>query len=229
MALAIFRVKPAATRRRSMKVTKEKSAENRAALVETAARLFRWRGLDGVAAAEISEATALTRGGLYGQFPSKQALVAEALAHGMAASQAYMTATKPHGAPTLSDQLDLYLALDHRDNLAGGCAMAASASEIARQDEAVSVRLAEGFEQMVGSVEAALKPTTLGADDRARALTIAAAMIGGVAMARAAAKSRPDLSDEIMAAVRRVLGEVGGEGGKRGTEVVSAAAAGKGG
>ena len=114
----------------------------------------------------------------------------------------------------MSDQLDRYLALDHRDNLAGGCAMAASASEIARQDEPVSARLAEGFEQMVGSVQAALKPTTLNADDRARALTIAAAMIGGVAMARAASKSRPDLSDEIMAAVRRVLGEVGGEGGK---------------
>jgi hypothetical protein len=140
----------------------------------------------------------------------------------MAASQTYLTAPKLHGAPTLSDQLNLYLALDHRDNLAGGCAMAASASEIARQDEAVSARLAEGFEQMAGSVQAAVKPTTLSADDRARALTIAAAMIGGVAMARAAAKSRPDLSDEIMAAVRRVLGEVGGEGGEpRGTEVVS--------
>ena len=197
-----------------MKVTKEKLAENRAALVKTAARLFRERGIDGVGVAEIGKAAGLTYGALYGQFPSKQALVAEALAHGMAASQAYMTAPKPRGAPTLSDQLDLYLALDHRDNLAGGCAMAASASEIARQDEAVSARLAEGFEQMVGSIQTALKPTTLSADDRARALTIAAAMIGGVAMARAASKSRPDLSDEIMAAVRRVLGEVGGEGGK---------------
>jgi len=39
-------------------------------------------------------------------------------------------------------------------------------------------------------------------------------MIGGVAIARATAKSRPDLSDEIMVAVRRVLGEVGGEGGE---------------
>jgi hypothetical protein len=48
-------------------------------------------------------------------------------------------------------------------------------------------------------------------------------------MARAAAKSRPDLSDEIMIAVRRVLGEVGGEDGEPRTEVVSAAPAGKGG
>jgi hypothetical protein len=52
----------------------------------------------------------------------------------------------------------------------------------------------------------------------ARALTIGAAMIGGLAIARATAKSRPDLSDEIMA-VRRVLGEVGGEGGSRGTRL----------
>ena len=67
---------------------------------------------------------------------------------------------------------------------------------------------------MVGAVQAALETTMLRTDDRARALTIGAAMIGGVAMARATAKSRPDLSDEIMAAVRRVLGEVGGEGGE---------------
>ena len=196
-----------------MKVTKEKSAENRAALIETAARMFRERGIDGVGVAEISKAAGLTHGALYAQFPSKQALVGEALAHGLASGNAHMTAPKPHGAPTLSDHLDLYLSLDHRDNLAGGCAMAASASEIARQDGAVSARFAEGFEQMVGAVQAALEATMPTADDRARALTISAAMIGGVAMARATAKSRPDLSDEIMGAVRRVLGEVGGEGG----------------
>jgi hypothetical protein len=39
--------------------------------------------------------------------------------------------------------------------------------------------------------------------------------------AAATAKSRPDLSDEIMTAVRRVLGELGGEDGERGNEVVS--------
>src|ERR1700740_2923072 len=197
-----------------MKVTHEKSAQNRAGLTKAAARLFRERGIDGVGVAEISKAAGLTHGALYAQFPSKQALVGEALAHGLASSHAAMTAPKPDGAPTLSDHLDLYLSLDHRDNLAGGCAMAASASEIARQDEAVSARFAEGFEQMVGMVQATLEATTPTAGGRARALTITAAMIGGVAMARAAAKSRPDLSDEIMAAVRRVLGEVGCGGGQ---------------
>jgi TetR/AcrR family transcriptional repressor of nem operon len=198
-----------------VKVTKEKSAKNRSALIETAARMFRELGIDGVGVAEISKAAGLTHGALYAQFPSKQALVAEALAHGLTRSHAYMTAPKPHGAPTLSDLLDIYLSLDQRDNLANGCAMAASASEIARQNEAVSARFVEGFERMVEVVQAALETTVLRADARARALTITAAMVGGVAMARATAKSRPDLSDEIMAAVRRVLGEVGGEWGER--------------
>jgi len=195
-----------------VKVTKEKSAENRAALIKTAARMFRERGVDGVGVAEISRAAGLTHGALYAQFPSKQALAAEALAHGLARSHAAMTAPRPHGVPTLSDHLDLYLSRDHRDNMADGCTMAASASEIVRQGEAVSARFADGFEQMVGAIQAALGATKLKADDRARALTIVAAMIGGVAIARATAKSRSDLSDEIMTAVRRVLGEVGGEG-----------------
>ena len=214
MAIAIFRVKQEASGGQSVKVTKEKAAENRAALIKTAGRMFRERGIDGVGVAEISKAAGLTHGALYAQFPSKQALVAEALAQGLTGSHGRMAASAPDGAPTLFELLNRYLALDHRDNLAGGCAMAASASEIARQDEAVSARFAEGFEQMVGMVQAALEMTTSTADDRARALTITAAMIGGVAMARAAAKSRPDLSDEIMTAVRRVLGEVGGEDGE---------------
>src|SRR5271154_6767955 len=115
-----------------MKVTKEQSAENRAALVDTAARMFRERGIDGVGVAEISKAAGLTHGALYGQFPSKQALVAEALAQGLAGGHARMTVSGPDGGPTLFDLLDRYLTLKHRDNLAGGCAMAASASEIAR-------------------------------------------------------------------------------------------------
>jgi hypothetical protein len=40
-----------------------------------------------------------------------------------------------------------------------------------------------------------------------------AAMIGGVAASRAVAKADPRLSNEILRAVRRIVGEVGGEEG----------------
>jgi hypothetical protein len=44
-----------------------------------------------------------------------------------------------------------------------------------------------------------------------RALAMMAAMMGGVAASRAVAKANPELSDEILLAVREVMSQVGGE------------------
>jgi TetR/AcrR family transcriptional repressor of nem operon len=207
---AIFAVKPQFAKEAGVKVTKEKAAQNRAALVEAAGRLFRERGIDGVGVAEISKEAGLTHGALYAQFASKEDLAAEALACGLQRGNRQL-AVVAGGASTLTDQLDHYLSVQHRDSLAGGCAMAASASEIARQGDAVSARYSEGFAQLVGIVESTLGNCASKAGRRQRALAIVAAMIGGVAVARATAKSRPELSAEVLKAARRVLGEVGGE------------------
>jgi TetR/AcrR family transcriptional repressor of nem operon len=64
---------------------------------------------------------------------------------------------------------------------------------------------------MLGPKKAAAATAESSAALRQRALAIAAAMIGGIAVARAVSKARPDLSDDILTAVRQVLGEVGGE------------------
>jgi TetR/AcrR family transcriptional regulator, transcriptional repressor for nem operon len=56
------------------------TAENAPALIRSAGRLFRTKGIDGVGVADICKAAGLTHGALYGQFGSKQALVAETLA-----------------------------------------------------------------------------------------------------------------------------------------------------
>src|ERR1700686_1557683 len=92
MATTIFDVKSILFERDSpMKVTKEKAAENRAALVQAAGRLFRERGIDGVGVAEISKKAGLTHGALYAQFPSKEALAAEAFASGLKPGMEKMT------------------------------------------------------------------------------------------------------------------------------------------
>src|ERR1700761_1634953 len=111
-----------------MKVSKEQVAQNREALIGAAAQLFRERGIDGVGVAEICKHAGLTHGALYAQFPSKEALAAEALAEGAARANASMAAARQKGRePTLTDHLDAYLSRQHRDHLGGGCAMAASA------------------------------------------------------------------------------------------------------
>jgi len=193
-----------------LKVTKEKAAENRAALVQAAAHLFRERGIDGVGVAEISKKAGLTHGGLYAQFPSKEALAAAAFA--AALQEGWEITADRSGRPaTLTDFLNHYLSFEHRDNLATSCPMSASASEIGRQDKMLSERFKEGFEQVVALMERGLGASPVKAENRQRALAMMAAMIGGVAASRAVAKADPKLSNEILRAVRQVERELGGE------------------
>ena len=194
-----------------MKVSKEKAAENRAALVQAAGLLFREHGIDGVGVAEISKKAGLTHGALYAQFPSKEALTAAAFASAAREGFEEITTDRNGRAPTLTDFLDSYLSTQHRDNLATGCPMSASASEIARQDKVVSERFKEGFEQIVAVIESRLDTPAIRAEKHQRALAVMAALIGGVAASRAVAKADPRLSNEILRAVRRIVGEIGGQ------------------
>jgi TetR/AcrR family transcriptional repressor of nem operon len=196
-----------------MKVSKEKVAENRAALVRAAGILIRERGIDGVGVAEISKKAGLTHGALYAQFPSKEALTAEAFASAAQEGFEEITADRSDRPPTLTDFLDSYLSTEHRDNLATSCPMSASASEIARQDKVVCESFKEGFERIVAVIESRLGTPPVTAEKHQRALAVMAAIMGGVAASRAVAKVDSRLSNEILRAVRRMVGEVGGEEG----------------
>jgi TetR/AcrR family transcriptional repressor of nem operon len=192
----------------ALKVTKEKTAENRAKLVQAASRLFRERGIDGVGVAEICKAAGLTHGALYAQFPSKEALASEAFDEAFARGYNRMKTAGGRRAPALRDHLEFLVSPQQRDNLAG-CPLTASASEVARKDKALSASFSSGFEQLVAVVESVMDRKVPAAERRDRALTMIAAEIGVIAVARAAAKSRPDLSNRVLAAARRVLTKLG--------------------
>jgi len=191
-----------------MRVTKEKAAEHRAAILEAAARLFRQRGFDGVGVADIMKEAGLTHGGFYGHFASKDALAAEAC--GAAFAQT-LRRQETHRADGLSGLLDRYLSARHRDHPEGGCPMPAFASEIGHQADAVQDRFAAGVAGNVDLV-ASLLPEDAGAPDerRRRAIAIVAGLVGGLALARATAAAAPELSAEILAAVRAELGALAG-------------------
>src|SRR5260370_15889377 len=128
MGTVIFDVKPIRFAGDSpLKCTTEKAAENRAALVQAAGRLFRERGIDGVGVAEISKQAGLTHGALYAQFPFKEALAAEAFAAASQEGWEQIKADRDGRPATLTAFLDHYMSFEHRDNLASSCAMAASA------------------------------------------------------------------------------------------------------
>jgi TetR/AcrR family transcriptional regulator, transcriptional repressor for nem operon len=195
-----------------MKVTKEKAALNRRALVRAASKLFRRHGIDGIGVAEIGREAGLTHGALYAQFDSKQTLAAAALADALDRSYDQMMVLAEGDVSPMGTYLDFYINKPHRDDISKGCAMTASGSEIARQGKSVSRAFTDGFGRFARTLEGALdNDTPLRSTPRQRALTIAAGCIGAIVAARAVAKADPILSDDIIAAARRVLGEVGGD------------------
>ncbi len=182
-----------------MKVTREQAAQNRERIVDTAARLFREKGFDGIGVADLMKTAGLTHGGFYGHFDSKEALLAEAAGRALegagAGWQALMDANPddPLGAVARS-----YLSPAHRDNPGLGCAIAALGADIARAGpavrDAVTARTRAQLDALAGAA-----PGDTDGDKRRNAIAGYAAMIGGLVLARAVAD--PALSEEILDAV----------------------------
>lgn len=195
-----------------MKITKEKAEENRAALVQAASRLFREKGIDGVGVAEISKAAGLTHGALYAHFQSKEELAAEAFAWSMEQANARLYANTVDGEPDLDHFLSYYLAPEQRDNYAGHCAIAAAASEIGRQDVALSARYTESYMVLVRAFERRIAANHPGTDARPVAMALVAALIGAVSVSRATVKANPEVSGQVLAGMRQLIGATLGPG-----------------
>jgi len=191
-----------------MRISKEKAAENRAALIRAASKLFRERGIDGVGVAEISKEAGLTHGALYAHFKSKEELALEALAYGLERTNAHLYKTTIDGMPDLADYLDRYLSIETRDNYGERCPIAASASEIGRQDKAISARFAEGYMVLARAFERQIAANQPDSDALARGMVAVAALVGSIAVARGAAKGNPVMSEQLLMAARRVIDEM---------------------
>src|SRR6218665_3237183 len=116
-----------------MKVSKAQSAENRQAILEAAARLYREHGLAGVGVAEISREAGFTHGGFYGRFESKQALAAEACEQAFAVSLPRLQASLQRHEGDARPFFQGYLSPAHRDGAGRGCPMPALAVDAARE------------------------------------------------------------------------------------------------
>jgi TetR/AcrR family transcriptional regulator, transcriptional repressor for nem operon len=179
-------------------VSKEATALNRDSLLRAASRLFRQKGIDGAGVAEIAKAAGLTHGALYKHFPSKDALAGEAFYHAIATKNAARGASD-------DERLDAMFSTKHRDNLADGCPMTASASEIARQGTAVAASFTRAFNEAVTTLEGSIKGRMSASKRRELAVSALAAQIGAIAVARAVARVDPSLSEEVLRSVRQTV------------------------
>jgi TetR/AcrR family transcriptional repressor of nem operon len=221
-----------------MKVSKAQAAENRAGIVDAAARLYREHGLAGVGVADITRDAGLTHGGLYRHFESKDALAREACLRAFDWTITPLAALDgPHGDGEADPQVRLqalvhgYLSSSHRDHPGEGCPAAALAVDAARAGPEMSEVFAQGVESNIQRFARALRPTEpadedpqrpLTPEERATTITTLATMVGGLVLARATAAGNPALSEEILATLRAQLVPQQGRDGELGLGSASA-------
>ncbi len=190
-----------------MRVSRAQAADNRKRVVDTAGQLFRERGYDGIGVADLMKAAGLTHGGFYGQFQSREALVAEALEVALEASVGRWNrrvARNPE-AP-MSALVDFYLSSEHRDARGIGCPVAALASDTARQGEAIRQTYGKGVEALV-DILADTMPEETPEARRQSALVAFSAMVGALMLSRAVGNEV--LSAEILEAARAAFARNG--------------------
>ena len=185
-----------------MRVSREQAAKNREHVVDTAARLFRERGYDGIGVADLMKEAGLTHGGFYGNFASKEQLMAEACARAFdSAAERWTRLAARDGARAMAGIADSYLSRAHLEHPGAGCAVAALGADASRLAPPVRAAMTAGINKQI-EVLASLQP---GAPQDARADAIAdyAAMIGALVLARATDDA--GLSEEILQTVRARL------------------------
>ena len=198
-----------------MRVSREKAARNREEMLVAAARLFRENGIDATGVDSITGAAGLTHGGLYSQFGSKQAIVAEALRFALARSRSRwrQTAADKSRREAFSDIAGYYLSPEHRDAHGRGCLVAALGCEIARQPPSVRRVFTE---ELKGVLEflSGLMPDDVSKRRREDAIAAFAGMVGAVILARAVDDEA--LSRRILRVAQKRLGKVatGGRGAR---------------
>lgn len=184
-----------------MRVSRAQADENRRTVIDVASRLFREKGFDGIGLNDLMKGAGLTQGGFYKQFRSKEDLVvqatAKALEQGSAKWADLLAARNP-----LRALIGFYLSEVHREELAGGCAVAALGPEAARRSPALRQAFEAGIKSQLEALDDLATPAP-GENVRDKSLVTLATMVGALILSRAVADER--LSKRVLRAATEAL------------------------
>lgn len=171
-------------------------------ILDVAARALRREGYAGVRVAEVMKEAGLTHGGFYAHFPSRDALLAEALGRAARDSATALARAagkrQAEGASPFRSLVEAYLSDAHLVGSERGCPVAALGSEMPRQSLAVRESSALRVERLIDYVRDALPGAS-----RASAAVITGTLIGTLQLARALGDNNEGRA--VLAAARDTL------------------------
>jgi TetR/AcrR family transcriptional repressor of nem operon len=172
--------------------------QTRARILRAAGKIFRRVGYHAAGVDKVMEGAGLTAGGFYAHFGSKEALLAEALAH--AAHQAGVPLEQDLGGVAGRARLDAfvrsYLSRSHLQRADKGCPLPALVCDVARTSRPVKA----SFEAVVRGLVSRLRGAEGEGLSEDRALAIVALCVGGLALARSV--QHKAFGDRILTACR---------------------------
>jgi AcrR family transcriptional regulator len=179
-------------------------AETHERIVRAAAKAIRREGYAGTSVADVMKDAGLTHGGFYAHFPSREAMLAEALDQAGSESveslfgSAAVRAAAENVSP-LEAMVASYLSDRHVAATDTGCTIAGLGSETRRQSPAIKKVATRRLKEFAKLIER----QTAGADHPPEALAALSAMVGALVIARIV--DDPDLGKQVRAAATRMV------------------------
>lgn len=190
------------------RVTRKEAEQHRQDVIKAAARLIPEHGIDGVSVPALMAEAGLTHGAFYGQFPSKEALVAAAceavFADRCRVYDDFAARFMDDGEAGRAAFIKRYTRASHRDAWAEGCPMASLCGDVARPERAGPIRAAfangmGALIQRLGTLIAGKRKTA----PREEVLATVSMLVGALVLSRAT-EGLP-ISDEFLASARKSL------------------------
>lgn len=172
-------------RDQTMRYPREHKQETRERIVRAAARRFRSRGTEGATIGTLMHDLRLTHGGFYRHFDSKEELFIEAFGESLEElSRKMLSALEnvPRGGE-LKALINRYLDTEHSDDVAGGCPVAALATEVARRPPKTRVALLQILKNHMAKA-AKFIPGATEAERERKARVLFSGMAGTLNLAR---------------------------------------------
>lgn len=165
------------------KLTRKELTHQR--ILDVAARAIRRGGFQGVGVADIMKEAGLTHGGYYAHFPSRDAMLVEAVAHaGQESANAlaqHVKQCETNGRSPFAALVEAYLSEMHLAATDTGCPVAALVAEIPRQAGEVRNAAGRSVQRLIELVRKSLPPEI----DPQVPMVVASTMVGALQVARA--------------------------------------------
>lgn len=199
-----------------MRVSRIQAEKNRQAVIDTASRLFREHGFDGIGLKDLMKNAGLTQGAFYKQFASKDDLAAQASRRALeSANRRWSDAAAANPQNPFGAVVAFYLSTGHRAERKDGCPVVALGSDAARQGTEVKASFEAGIKEYLEMLSPWIGEAN-GKDPSGKAMAVLSTMVGAVLLSRAINDQR--LSKQFLqAAAESVLTASSASGAQQGS------------